>query len=100
MLAEYAIISDDSLGSNIIFATHGHHFNADSLPKLKNGDILLHGHTHIPTFESARGVYVINPGSVSIPKADSAHSYMIFENGEFTRKTLDGVVLSKDRVGI
>lgn len=100
VLAEYAIISDDSLGSNIIFATHGHHFNADSLPKLKNGDILLHGHTHIPKFESVRGVYVINPGSVSIPKADSAHSYMIFENGEFTRKTLDGVVLSKDRVGI
>lgn len=100
LLAEYAIISDDSLGSNIIFATHGHHFNASSLPKLRKGDILLHGHTHIPTFESVSGVYVVNPGSVSIPKADSEHSYMVFENGEFTRKTLEGDTLSKDKVGI
>lgn len=100
VLAEYAIISDNSLGENIIFATHGHHFNASSLPKLKKGDILLHGHTHIPTFEDIEGIFVANPGSVSIPKEDSEHSYMIFENSEFTRKSLEGEILSRAKVGI
>lgn len=94
VLAEYAIISGASLGVNIIFATHGHHYNAENLPKLKKGDVLLHGHTHIPCFEDVCGVTVVNPGSVSIPKAGSEHSYMIFEDSCFTRKKLDGTVIS------
>ena len=98
VLAEYAILSDNSLGSNIIFATHGHHFNATKLPKLKSGDILLHGHTHISTFENVNGIFVINPGSVSIPKESSENSYIIFENSEFVRKTLDGEILSNFKV--
>ena len=32
----------------------------------------------------------LNPGSVSIPKEGSAHSYMICENGTFIWKNLDG----------
>jgi predicted phosphodiesterase len=98
VLAEYAIISDESLGGNIIFATHGHHYNAEKLPKLKAGDILLHGHTHIPCFEEVSGIKIVNPGSVSIPKAESEHSYMVFEDGRFTRKTLEGVVISTHKV--
>ena len=94
VLAEYAIISDNSLGKNMIFATHGHHFNAQNLPKLKDGDVLLHGHTHIPCFESVEGIWVINPGSVSIPKNGSANSYMIFEDGKFELKDLDCTVIS------
>ena len=100
VLAEYAIISDCSLGGNIIFATHGHHFNASKLPKLKNGDVLLHGHTHIPTFENVTGIFVVNPGSVSIPKENSDHSYMIFENSEFVRKSLNGEILAVNKVGL
>lgn len=100
VLAEYAIISDSSLGSNIIFATHGHHWNTSKLPKLKSGDVLLHGHTHIPTFEQVDGIFVVNPGSVSIPKENSEHSYMIFENCEFVRKSLDGEILSIGKVGL
>ena len=100
VLAEYAIISDCSLGANIIFATHGHHFNASKLPKLKTGDVLLHGHTHIPTFETVDGIFVVNPGSVSIPKENSAHSYIVFENSEFVRKSLNGEILAINKVGL
>ncbi len=98
VLAEYAIISDTSLGTSIIFATHGHHYNAEAMPKLKKGDILLHGHTHIPCCDDINGVWVINPGSVSIPKAGSEHSYMIFENAVFERKTLDGETISTHKI--
>ena len=45
IMADYCILS---VGSRMVFATHGHHHNENSLPMLQEGDILLHGHTHIP----------------------------------------------------
>ncbi len=98
VLAEYALISEATLGNKMIFATHGHHFNADNLPKLKMGDILLHGHTHIPCFEEKDGILVVNPGSVSIPKAGSENSYITLENAIFTRKSLDGNVIATKEI--
>ena len=90
VLADYALLS---LGNTLIFATHGHHWNAAQLPPLKPGDILLHGHTHIPACEpcGAAGEYMLlNPGSVALPKDGSPHSYMTLEGSLFTWKTLDG----------
>lgn len=87
IMAEYAIIYD---GERMIFATHGHKFNKDNLPSLKKGDILLHGHTHIPVNESIDGIPVMNPGSVSIPKENSWHGYIIIENGTYTWYDFDG----------
>ena len=87
ILADYALLS---LGKRTLFATHGHHFNASHLPNLKEGDILLHGHTHIPIWEEHEGIYVLNPGSATIPKAGSERGYMILEENTFRWKTLDG----------
>lgn len=89
ILAEYAIIS---IGKNIVFATHGHAHNIDNPPMLKNGDILLYGHTHVPKCEDFGYFTYINPGSVSIPKENSPNSYMIFENEKFTWKNLEGEI--------
>lgn len=87
VLADYCIIAD---GENVIYATHGHIFNKKKLPPLHRGDILLHGHTHVPAFEERDNYIYLNPGSVSIPKEESWHGYMIFENGVFIWKDLDG----------
>ena len=87
ILADYAILYHEK---TMIFVTHGHNFNKANPPMLKKGDILLHGHTHVPvceTFGENENIY-INPGSVSIPKENSPHGYMIFENGEFLWKDL------------
>ena len=86
VLAEYALIS---LENSVIFATHGHHFHADAMPPLMPGDILLHGHTHIPVCTQSGACFVLNPGSVSIPKNGTPHSYMVLENGEFLWKNLE-----------
>lgn len=90
ILADYAWID---LGSRLIFATHGHKFNEASLPPLKRGDILLYGHTHVPLCKVTNGILCLNPGSVSIPKENSQHGYMIFEGNVFSAKDLDGNVL-------
>ncbi len=90
ILADYCFIELDGL---TIFATHGHVHNPKNLPMLKNGDILLNGHTHIPANQNMGDYTYMNPGSVSIPKEGSAHGYMIYD-GEFHWKDLDGNVLS------
>ena len=81
VLAEYAVLS---LGDRLVFATHGHH----TPPPLQPGDILLYGHTHIPQRTQKDGIAVLNPDSVSLPKAGSRHAYMTWENGLFLWKDL------------
>ena len=87
ILADYAILTVED---RVIYATHGHVYNSDKLPPLKAKDILLHGHTHVPVCEEYETHVYINPGSVSIPKENSEHSYMILEDGVFTWKNLEG----------
>ena len=89
VLGEYCLI--ESAG-RLVFATHGHVYNTDSPPALSPGDLLLHGHTHIPAkVKAPAGWWYLNPGSVSIPKEGSAHGYMTLEGGLFTWRSLDGV---------
>ena len=91
ILAEYCILSYEK---TMIFVTHGHKFNTSNLPPLSCGDILLHGHTHIPKCEKVGNITYLNPGSVSIPKENSHHGYMIFEDGKFIWKDFDGAVIN------
>ncbi len=95
ILADYCIITHET---KVIYATHGHIFNKEHLPPLNKGDILLHGHTHIPVCEQYDNFTYINPGSVSIPKENSHHGYMIFEEGVFYWRDLDGNVINEYKI--
>ncbi len=88
ILSEHAFIP---VGNHLMFVTHGHKYNSSNLPPLHYGDILLHGHTHIPEcVQSSQGIWIINPGSVSIPKANSWNGYVLYENQSFIWKDFDG----------
>ena len=89
VLAEYALIP---AGDSLIYAVHGHNYNEKNLPPLHKGDILLNGHTHVPKCVEHDDYVYMNPGSVSSPKEDSHHGYMIFEDNVFIWKDLDGEV--------
>ena len=87
VLADYAVLT---AGTRLIYVTHGHVYNSSNLPPIQPGDILLHGHTHIPACEEFDTHTYLNPGSVSIPKENSPHSYMTFDGVDFIWKDLDG----------
>ncbi len=89
VMADYCILYEEG---RMIFATHGHVHNEKNVPSLKKGDILLHGHTHVPKCTAHENYVYINPGSVSIPKEESPHSYLMLENGNFSWKNLEGEV--------
>ena len=87
VLADYAVLP---VGRRLIYATHGHIYHVKNLPPLAPGDVLLHGHTHVPAWtEFGQGNLYLNPGSVSIPKEDSPHSYMTLEGNTMQWKELE-----------
>ena len=87
VLADYAVLP---VGQRLIYVTHGHIYHVKNLPPLAPGDVLLHGHTHVPAWtEFGQGNLYLNPGSVSIPKEDSPHSYMTLEGNTMRWKELE-----------
>lgn len=90
ILADYCIIQ---CGEKTVFATHGHKFTETTPPPMPKGSILLCGHTHIPKNTVYDTYTYMNPGSVSIPKENSHHGYMIYENNTFTWKDLDSNII-------
>lgn len=92
VLADYAIIN---VGKKDIFLTHGHKFNENALPPLRKGDVLMNGHTHVPKCVEHENYIYMNTGSVSIPKENTHHGYILFDNNTFYWKDLDGNIISK-----
>ena len=87
VLADYAVLP---VGQRLIYATHGHIYHVKNLPPLAPGDVLLHGHTHVPAWtEFGQENLYLNPGSVSIPKENSPHSYMTLEGNTMQWKELE-----------
>lgn len=92
ILSDYAAVFADGLR---ICLSHGHR----SVPPMESGDVYLTGHTHIPlNVVEPEGYLHLNPGSVSLPKENSAHGYLIYENREFRFKSLDGTIYDKRSV--
>ena len=86
IMADYALLCE---GGRTVFATHGHLYNLDCIPPLHAGEILLHGHTHVPGAWEKNGIVCLNPGSAAIPKDGSRHSCMTLESGVFCWIDLD-----------
>ena len=86
-LADYALLDDNG---RTLFLTHGHLYNAENPPLLKKGDLLLNGHFHSPCHKPlTSGAIYANCGSVALPKDDTPHSYLIYENGELVFNDLE-----------
>ena len=86
LMADYRTVAVEE---ETLFLTHGH---LEGLP-IEAGYIVLQGHTHVPLCQhTPGGWWLLNPGSVSIPKEDSPHSYLLLKDGTFYWKTLGGEV--------
>ncbi|WP_025691805.1 phosphodiesterase [Paenibacillus zanthoxyli] len=81
-----------------IYVTHGHGFSIENLPELSEGDIFIQGHTHVPVADVKEGIYVLNPGSISLPKENNPNSYGVLEGGEYTVKSFAGETVKSIRI--
>ncbi len=88
MVLEFPVQADFAFfvaGGRTVIATHGHKVPAF----LKKGDVLLNGHFHVPAFEKRENCTYVNCGSVSIPKENSPHSYLVLEENSFYWKNVE-----------
>lgn len=99
MVLEFPCLTESAalfLDGHAAYAMHGHHLEMIA-PLLHPGDALIYGHTHVPVMQldKTSNVLLLNPGSVSLPKEGSAHGYMIYEDGAFSHRDLDGNLLGE-----
>ena len=87
-----AVLSD---GGKRVFLQHGDRFSIERLPK-NCGSGFFYGHYHTSFIKRMGDVLVANPGSVSLPKQDTARGYLLLENGTVTLKELGGAVLAEE----
>lgn len=92
MMSTYSVILYDG---RRLFLTHGHIYNEDNLPKLREGDVFIYGHTHVPKAEKKDGIFIINPGSITFPKENNPNSYGILEENIFKIKDFNGSIIKE-----
>lgn len=76
--ADYGVIFD---GERALYLSHGHR----EVPKMPGGSYYFTGHTHVPHDYAEGGVRFLNPGSVAIPKNNTPHGAILYEDGEVRR---------------
>ncbi len=80
-------------GKNFYF-THGHKYNMDNIP-YEDFDVMIYGHFHVGFIEKKDELIFANPGSLSLPKANSTHSYILIDENNLILKDVDGNILGK-----
>ncbi|MGL6260995.1 phosphodiesterase [Vibrio sp. WXL103] len=93
MMSDYAWLMLPS--GQRMFLTHGHLYNAEQRPALREGDIIAHGHTHIPVAEKQGEQFIFNPGSVTIPRNQYPASYGLLDGERLEVLSLEGQVLKQ-----
>ena len=95
MISEFEI--QDSVELNInnkkFFFTHGHKYNIDNIPE--GVDVLIYGHFHTGFIKEKDGVIVVNAGSISLPKENTANSYLVIDDKEIRLFDVDGNIIDK-----
>lgn len=92
MMGDYHILMMDGYK---VFMTHGHLYNKNQMPELNEGDAFIHGHFHLPMADQLKGIYYLNPGSITLPKENNPNSYAIIDNDEFMIKDLEGNIIKR-----
>lgn len=87
MYAGSATVSWEGLS---VCLTHGHRYGPHNPPPIGAAQVLLSGHTHIPSWQWVGDLFCANPGSVSLPRGGSPHSCLLYEDGLFRWLTLEG----------
>ena len=96
MISEFDFLDNCIItsGEKLVFFTHGHIYNKDNMPKTKV-DCICYGHFHTGFIEEQNGVIIANAGSISLPKNNTAHSYLSLCDGNLILKDESGKIIKQ-----
>ena len=83
-----------NINSKRIYFTHGDKYNQDVLPDEKF-DIMFYGHFHTGFIRKKNNLIFANPGSISLPKNNTRHSYLIMDSEKITLKDISGSIIEE-----
>ena len=58
-------------------------------------DVMIYGHIHQGFIQEKEGYIFANPGSISLPKCNTEHSYIVIESNKIILKNVDGKVIQE-----
>ena len=99
LISDFSFIAEMIITSldKSVYLTHGHIYNKDNLPKVKV-DALVYGHFHTGFIQKIDGLTVANAGSISLPKNQTPHSYLVLSNDELILKDDLGNIICKQTI--
>ena len=77
-----------------VYFTHGHRYNIEVIP-YEDFEIMIYGHIHQGFIEEKEGYLFANPGSISIPRLNTPHSYLVFTEDMLVLKDVEGDILQE-----
>lgn len=80
------------INNNLVTFTHGNKYKKGFLPD-NHGNIIITGHTHIPSITEENNIVYANPGSITSPRGMSDKSYIIFDDNKIILKKIDGTII-------
>lgn len=83
-----------NINNKRIYFTHGDKYNKDVLPDEKF-DIMFYGHFHTGFIRKKDNLIFANPGSLSLPKNNTRHSYIIMDSEKITLKDISGSIIEE-----
>lgn len=83
-----------NINNKRIYFTHGDKYNQDVLPDEKF-DIMFYGHFHTGFIRKKNNLIFANPGSLSLPKNNTRHSYIIMDSEKITLKDISCSIIEE-----
>ena len=95
MISEFKLEDNIELKINGVnfFFSHGHKYNMDNVPPV--GKVVVYGHFHTGFITEEYGTIFANPGSISLPKNNTKHSYLIIDEKELILKDVEGNIIDR-----
>ena len=96
MISEFKVKDNiqEKINGKQMFFTHGHKYNIDNPPP-EDFDIMFYGHYHICFIKKYEGKLFVNPGSISLPKENTPHSYAMIKEKDIIIKDVDGNIVEE-----
>ena len=81
------------INNKMFMFTHGHKYNFDNIPS--GIDVLVYGHFHTCFIKEKDNVICVNAGSITLPKEDTPHSYILIQDNELIIKNVLNEIVDK-----
>lgn len=94
--AKFVTMKDayENINGKIAYLSHGHRLN-DMYLEGYDAKIVMIGHVHRPILREERGIILLCPGSIAVPRGGSDKTYALIDETKIQILNLDGEIVDE-----